>query len=56
MDFSSSGSMPMDSQGLQTTAFSFEVLFFFSQFLADSCSVLAAGRMSEAALLQVASV
>lgn len=48
MDFSRSGSVPVDSQWLQTTAFSFEVLFFSSQFLADSCSVLAAGRISEA--------
>ena len=56
MDFSSSGSMPVESQRLQTTAFSFEVLFFSSQFLADSCSGFSAGKMSEVSLLQVASV
>ena len=56
MDFGRSGSVPVDSQWLQTTAFSFEVLFFSSRFLADSCSGLAAGRMSEAFLPQVALV
>lgn len=56
MDFSSAGFTPMDSQWLQTTAFSFQVLFSSSQLLADSCSYLAAGRMSEASLLQVVSV